>query len=121
MTIEENREREAKTAIDSLQKSDEDLLKEIFLQSNYDFAPNKTDQISRTIAYFSALLIKLSRQSEKSTRKIVKLTRYLLYLTWVLAILTAVLLFVAFFEVTKKSVVSCLNPNQKSEQIQQQK
>lgn len=99
--LRRDRERESKVAMDSLQKSDEDLLKEIFYSSSSPLNHNPTTTISRTIAHFSSLLIKLSRKAEESTNKIVKLTKTLTYLTWVIAIFTAISLFVIILQFIK--------------------
>jgi hypothetical protein len=74
MTIEDDNNRDSKAAIDSLQMSDEDLLKEIFsLTKHVNVYP--LSNISRALAYFSSLLTKLSRQAEESTNKTIKLTK----------------------------------------------
>jgi len=83
-----DREREAKAAMDSLQKSNEDLLKEIFFYSQDAFSHGP----KRTIAYFSSLLINLSKQAEKSTQKIINLT-------YVLVVFTIALLFVGVMQI----------------------
>lgn len=90
--LQRDKEREAETAMDSLQKSDEDLLKEIFFCSNDLLSHGPTTNISRTIAHFSSLLVVLSRKAEKSTKKIVRLT-------WALFGLTAILLLVAIIQI----------------------
>lgn len=92
-----DREREAKAAMDSLQKSNEALLKEIFFYSQDAFSHGP----KRTIAYFSSLLVNLARQADESTKKIVKLTKTLTCLTWIIAILTAILL---LMEIPKKVI-----------------
>lgn len=103
-----DREREEKEALDSLLKSDEDLLKEIFYVSSLPLDQNPVTAISRTTAYFSTLLIKLSRQSEESTKQTITLTektmdytKQLYRLTVAIVILTVVLIFQGFFEFPK--------------------
>ncbi|HBO83782.1 MAG: hypothetical protein A2073_03080 [Deltaproteobacteria bacterium GWC2_42_11] len=117
--LRRDRERESKEAMDSLQKSDEDLLKEIFICSNDHLAHNQSTRISRSLAYFSSLLIKLSRQAEESTKRIVKLTKILTYLTWAIAILTTILVLVTFFEFPKKTIFSNQETNQTYQKTKQ--
>jgi hypothetical protein len=115
----EGRDQQARLAEDVLQQSNEDILKEIFYHSS--IPPHHTSDIAltRTLAYFSALLYRLSLQAEESTKKTVDMTRKLLYLTWAIVILTAILLLVGFFDFPKKSLTSDLKPNQRMEQTSQ--
>lgn len=99
-----DRERESKMGEESLQMSDEELLKEIFYCSSSPMTHNSTTTISRTIAYFTSLLVRLSRRAEESTKqniemqnKLTNLTRQLLYLTWGLVFLTILYLCVTLF------------------------
>jgi len=96
--LKQHRERESNRANESLQKSPEDLLKEIFSCSTDHFSQGSPTSISKTIAYFSSLLIILSRQAEESTNKIVKLTNTLTYLTWAIAVFTAISLIVIILQ-----------------------
>lgn len=89
--LKNDRELEAKTAEESLQKSNEDLLKEIFYCSTA-FLEHGTNKTSRTFAYFSSLLVNLSQQAEKSTKKII-------YLTWAIIVLTIFLSVIATIQV----------------------
>lgn len=117
--LQRDRKREEKTALDLLQKSDEELLKEIFFCSSDLLSHGPTTNISRTIAHFSALLVKLSRQAEESTKQTIKLTKQLYYLTWFIAILTAILLLLGFFEFPKKSIFGNQKINQTSQYTHQ--
>ncbi len=87
-----HRERESKNAEESLQKSPEDLLKEIFICATDHKFQGAVTSTNKTIAFFSSLLVILSRQAEKSTKKIV-------HLTWALFGLTAALLLVAIIQI----------------------
>ena len=91
MTPKENEAAE-KLANETLERHEKELLKDIFHQYNIAFSSNNPSQIHRTIAYFSALLIKLSRQAEKSTQKLV-------YLTYALLAFTIALLFVGIIQI----------------------
>lgn len=117
--METNNDNDNKSTIDSLQMSEEDLLKSIFESSNRGINFNAPVSIARTLPYFSSLLIKLSRQAEDSTKRVVKLTKQLYYLTWILAILAAITLFIGFLSLTKKPVITYLKPHQKNEQARQ--
>jgi len=94
-------ERESQRADASLNMTPENILREIFYFSSRPPSEGTETALSRSLAYFSSLLIVLSRQADESTKKIVKLTATLTCLTWVIAILTAILLFVTFFEFPK--------------------
>ena len=117
--METKNDNDNKSAIDSLQMSEESLLESIIESSNRGIDFNPTVSIARTLPYFSSLLIKLSRQAEDSTKRVVKLTKQLYYLTWVLAILAAITLFIGFLSLTKKPVITYLKPHQKNEEAQQ--
>lgn len=102
--IRRDRERESKEALASLQKNNEDLVKEIFYysQDSLTHGPN------RTIAYFSSLLVNLAKQADESTQKTIKLTeetmkytKRLHHLTVAIVVLTIVLLLQWFFEFPK--------------------
>jgi hypothetical protein len=88
--IENDKKYEAEKADESLKMSNEELLKKIFYSSTAftELGPNK--MTSRTVAYFSSLLVNLSRQAEKSTKKIVRLTWFLFGLTVALLIVAIV-------------------------------
>lgn len=118
MTPKED-EAAAKWATNSLERPAEDLLKDIYHQYNIAHSKNDPTQINRTLAYFSALLIKFSRQAEESTEKTIKLTKQLYYLTWLIAILTAILLLVTFFEFPKKTIFGNQKTNQTEQYTQQ--
>lgn len=77
-------------AKEALQQSDENLLRDIFHQRDIAFSKNDPSQINLTLAYFSTLLIKLSRQAEKSTKKIICLTYALFGLTFVLLVVAII-------------------------------
>jgi hypothetical protein len=94
-----DREREAKRAEESLQKSDEDLLKEIFYCSSAPMSHNSTTTISRTFAHFSALLVRLSRKTEESTKQNIEIQKKLTCLTNRLFWLTIILLFIALLQI----------------------
>lgn len=115
--IRHKRETAVKETKEALGKKNEDLVEEMFyLSTDRLFHPDPQTRISKTIAYFSSLLVNLSRQAEESTNKTIKLTKQICYLTWFIAILTAVILLVSFFEFPKKSIIPDLNPSQKTEQ-----
>lgn len=99
-----HRVRESKNAEESLHKSPEDLLKEIFTVATDHKFQGQVTSTNRTIAYFSSLLVILSRQAEESTKEITKLTRTLTRLTWVIAILTFFLVITIFFDIPKISL-----------------
>jgi hypothetical protein len=99
--LRRDRVRTAKEADDALQKPDEELLKEIFFCADDHLGHNPSTRISHTLAYFSSLLINLSRKAEESTNKMEKYTKQLLYLTWVIAFLTVVLLILGVLEFMK--------------------
>lgn len=114
MTPKED-EAATKLAKDSLQRHEDDLLKDIFHQYNIAFSSNNPSQIHRTLAYFSALLIKLSRQAEESTKKMIRLT-------WALFGLTVALLVVAIVQIVifKQDANTNIHREQKQEYQQQQ-
>jgi hypothetical protein len=86
-----NRERASKDVKKALQKSNEDLLKEIFFVSDDRLFHDNTTRTNRLLAHFSSLLVNLSRQAEKSTKKII-------ILTYVLVVFTIALLFVGIMQ-----------------------
>lgn len=79
MTIENDKNKHLQEAIDSMEISEEDLLKKIFDSSNRGINFNATASIAHTLPYFSSLLIKLSRQATDATNKTIKLTKQLYY------------------------------------------
>lgn len=87
-------------AKDSLEMSDEELLRDLYHQYDIAFSKNDPAQINRTIAYFSTLLIKLSRQSEESTRENIKMQRTITKLTWAMLVVSIVLFFVSIAQIT---------------------
>jgi len=90
------RERGAKFAQDSINQSNEKILEDIFTSAHDGYSyMNPTERISPTIANFSALLLNLSKQAEKSTRTIVRLT-------WAIVFLTIILLFATILLVKKE-------------------
>jgi uncharacterized protein (DUF927 family) len=117
MTLKENEIAE-KLATDSLERHEKDLLKDIFHQYNIAFSSNNPSQIHRTLAYFSALLIKLSRQAEKSTKRIIHLTYTMLFVSVVLLFITAWQLITAL-QTTKKPIIVYLKPNEPNNQTDQ--
>ena len=109
--IRRDRERESMIALESLQKSGEDLLKEIFFHSQDALTQNPIMSTGRTIAYFSSLLVNLSRRTEESTKQTIKLTdetmkytKRLHRLTVAIVLLTIVLLLQGFFEFPKVAI-----------------
>ena len=112
MTIKDDKIKYAKEALDSLEISEEDLLKKIFDSSNRGISFNATASIAHTLPYFSSLLIQLSRQAEKSTKRIV-------YLTWVIIALTAILVMTIFFEFPKITVQFNQKPYFSTQKINQ--
>lgn len=98
-----NRERAAKDAQDSLQKKNEDLLKEIYFVSDDRLFHDNTTRTNRLLAHFSSLLVNLSKQAEKSTQKIINLT-------YALIVFTIVLIFIGFVQ-----IVMMVNQNTKTD------
>ena len=76
----------------SLQMSNEDILEKIFYCANVPPPYEIETSEKRALAYFSSLLINLSRQAEKSTKKIIRLT-------WALFGLTVALLVIALIQI----------------------
>ena len=102
------KENQASDAKNSLQMSSEDLLDKIFYSSTVNIEPSKIT--SQTIAYFSSLLIILSRQAEKSTKKIVRLTWFLFGLT-VALLIVAIIQIIIFKQETTKTVQTTQTDN----------
>jgi hypothetical protein len=99
------RDRALADAQEAVEKSDEDILKEIFYYSSIPPSHGPQTSLNRSLAYFSSLLLKLSKQAEESTKETTNLNKRLLYLTRVIVILTAILLLVTFFEFPKVSIL----------------
>lgn len=99
MTTKDYKGISTKMAKDSLEMSDEDLLRDLYHQYDVAFSKNDPAQINRTIAYFSTLLIKLSRQAEESTKENIKMQRTITDLTRKLYLLTIALFFIALLQV----------------------
>jgi hypothetical protein len=93
-------------------------LKDIFHQYNIAFSSNNPSQIHRTLAYFSALLIKLSHQAEKSTKRIIHLTYAMLFVSVVLLFITAGQLIIAS-QAAKKPIVVYLKPDEPNNKTNQ--
>jgi len=98
-----NRERAAKDVQESLQKKNEDLLREIFFVSDDRLFHDNTTRTNRLLAHFSSLLVNLSRQAEKSTQKIINLT-------YALVVFTIALLFIGFVQ-----IIMMVNQNTKTD------
>lgn len=100
MTTKDYKGISTKMAKDSLEMSDEDLLRDLYHQYDIAFSKNDPAQINRTIAYFSTLLIKLSRQAEESTKENIKMQRTITKLTWAMLVVSIVLFFVSIAQIT---------------------
>lgn len=109
--IKNDEVRERATAKDALSKSNREIVELIFIESN-THRNNEVGLISRPLAYFSALLVKLSDQAEK-------LSKQLLYLTWAILAFTAIIVFLSFFEFPKISIQFHNKTNTHSENAQQ--
>ena len=83
----------------SLQMRNEDILEKIFYCANVPPPYEVETSEKRALAYFSSLLINLSRQAEESTEKIVNLTEKLTKLTKWLAILTIAILLIMLLQI----------------------
>lgn len=116
MATKDDKEPSSRKAKEALQQHDEDLLRDIFHQYNIAYSKNDPIQINLTLAYFSALLIRISRQAEKSTRRIIDLTKALLGLTVALLIVSIVQI-VIFYQ----NVNTTTHREQTQEYRQQQK
>jgi hypothetical protein len=68
----------------------EKILSDIFFYSTDNLTQLPNYRVTNTIAHFSALLVKLSEQADKSTRTIVRLTYAIVFLTIVLLLITAI-------------------------------
>ena len=90
------REEITKEVNDDLAKNDIDLLVDVYeeiLKEDRSIHENIIHSQKR----LSSLLVKLSRQADKSTKKVV-------FLTWVIIALTVVLVMTVFFEIPKITV-----------------
>jgi hypothetical protein len=94
-----DRNRTSEEATDSLQKSNEELLKEIFFCADDHLGHNSSTRISHTLAYFSSLLVNLSKKAEESTNENIKMQRTITRLTKVMLFVSIVLLFISAFQV----------------------
>ena len=97
--LRRDRERTANEAIDSLRKSNEELLKEIFFCANDNLGHNPSTMIGDTIAHFSSLLINLSKKAEESTNENIKMQRTITMLTKIMLFVSVVLLFISAVQV----------------------
>ena len=100
---EQRREKASEEAIKSLAMTNENILNEIFYHSD----PYYSKSQHKTTAYFSSLLIKLSKQTEESTQKLIELaqktesyTKKLIFLTAWIIVLTVVLTVVSIYTIT---------------------
>ena len=91
--IESDRATSTKDAQEALNKNNKKLVEEMFYVSiDCLFHPEPDKRISKTMALFSALLVNLSEQAEK-TAKTIK------YLTWALLAFTVALLFIGIIQI----------------------
>jgi hypothetical protein len=105
--IELQESEETRNAMDSLQQSNEEILRTIFIVSGDKVRNDNTARISRTIAYFSSLLIKLSKQAEESARENNKMQKRITLLTWAILAISVALLVVGVVQITSPRYHQC--------------
>jgi hypothetical protein len=96
---EQQKSKAGSAAIGSLQMSNEDILKEIHYCASVPPPYGNDTSLKRSLAYFSSLLLNLSRQAEESTKRNIEIQEKLTDLTKKLYFLTVVLLLVALLQI----------------------
>lgn len=88
--VKHDRERETSKAVDALNSNPGKLVEEIFVNSN-SRELSEAGLISRPLAYFSDLIVQLSKKAENIALANKRLQRKMVVFTWTIAVLTLVM------------------------------